>query len=52
MPFVIDKDLVDQLRQNLQDSYTETGFFSEDTEWPPDQPKEVINVVTMSHAGK
>ena len=52
MSFVIDKDLVDQLRQNLRDSYTGTGFFSEDTEWPPDQPKEVINVVTMSHAGK
>ena len=50
--FVIDKDLVDQFADSLCDQYKDTGFFSEEAEWPPNQPKGVVNVVTMSHEGK
>ena len=50
--FVIGKDLVDQFADSLRDQYKDTGFFSEEAEWPPNQPKRVVNVVTMSHEGK
>ena len=52
MPFVIDEDLVDKFADHLRESYGETRFFPEDDEWPPDQPKAVVNVVIMSHEGK
>ena len=52
MPFVIGKDLVDKFADHLRESYGETRFFPEEDEWPPDQPKAVVNVVIMSHEGK
>ena len=46
------KDLVDQFSDSLRESYKTTGFVSSDSaDWPPDQPKTVVNVVTMSHTG-
>ena len=46
------KDLVDQFGDSLRESYKTTRFVSsESTEWPPDQPKAVVNVVKMSYTG-
>ena len=52
MAFITGKNLIDQFADNLHDSYNKTTFFSEESEWPPDQPKRVVNVVTMSHEEK
>ena len=48
----IGKDLVDQFGENLRDSYKDTRFVYEGAEWPPYQPKAVVNVVVMSYKGK
>ena len=48
----IGKDLVDQFVENLRDSYKDTRFVYEGAEWPPYQPKSVVNVAIMSYKGK
>ena len=47
------KDLVEQFGDSLRESYKATRFVSsEAADWPPDQPKAVVNVVTMSYTGR
>jgi len=48
----IGKDLVDQFAENLRDSYKGDRFVYDGTEWPPNQPKAVVNVAVISHKGK